>query len=147
MRASTNFFFTKCSERVVCWRLSKRRCKNTALILVISNAPASQETCVRKYDHAQKRSSRLMQKNKKVNRYRGATIAARAPKPDKTPITQRPPRSILQNSGKTAVLPVLPPMALEQVLRFRRTTSVENPSSEIVVRCHRFHRPYGSFAT
>ena len=47
---------------------------------------------------------------------RGATGAAPVPKLGKTPITQRldaaaPPRSILQNQGKTAVLLVLPPMA------------------------------------
>ena len=42
---------------------------------------------------------------------RCATGAARAFKPDKTPITQLPPCSILQNPGKTTVLLVLPPMA------------------------------------
>ena len=43
---------------------------------------------------------------------RGATGAARAPKPDETPIhCSALPRSILQNPGKTSVLPVLPPMA------------------------------------
>jgi hypothetical protein len=54
-------------------------------------------------------------------RFRGATGAAHAPKPDKTPDTAaRPPlpplRSILQNLGKTAVLRGLPPMASVLVL-------------------------------
>ena len=49
-------------------------------------------------------------------RPRGATGAARAPKPDKTPIhcgtpPLPPPSSLFQNLGKTAVLPVLPPKA------------------------------------
>ena len=42
----------------------------------------------------------------------GATGVARAHKPDKTPIHSRAPllpHSILQNQGKTAVLPGLPP--------------------------------------
>ena len=47
---------------------------------------------------------------------RGATGAALAPKPDKTPIhcgapPLPPPSSLFQNLGKTAVLPVLPPKA------------------------------------
>jgi hypothetical protein len=49
-------------------------------------------------------------------RPRGATGAARAPKPDKTPIhcdapPLPPPSSLFQNLGKTAVLQVLPPKA------------------------------------
>ena len=47
----------------------------------------------------------------------GATGTARAPKPDKTPIHScapplQPPRSILQNPGKTTVLPVLQTVVL-----------------------------------
>ena len=51
--------------------------------------------------------------------HRGAIGVARTPKPDKTPIiwlsgTAPLPYSILKNPGKTAVLPVLPPMASHQ---------------------------------
>jgi hypothetical protein len=47
---------------------------------------------------------------------RGATGAARAPKPDKTPITRSraaaaTPGFYFKNPGNTAVLPVFPPMA------------------------------------
>ena len=42
-------------------------------------------------------------------KYRGATGAARAPKPGKAPIMGAPPRpSIFQNRGKAAALPALP---------------------------------------
>ena len=49
----------------------------------------------------------------------GASAAWHTPKPDKTPTTRGTlPHSILQNPGKTPVLPVLPSMPNGFVLSF-----------------------------